>query len=334
MTETHPRQQTDLIGHSEAEQQMLQAVLSGRLPHAWLVSGYEGIGKATLAYRFARFLLSGKKEGKDLSVSPSDSAVKFVAAGSHPDLMVVERSFDEKKGRMQQDIPADKAREVAGFLHLTASQSGRRVAIVDGAGYLNRFGQNGLLKILEEPPSNSVIIMTCESAGALLPTIRSRCRVIKLNPLTPDQLRIIAQRSELKADPKTLDFLIDLAEGSASRLFRYAENEAHVLYQRWQEFVFNPGNRLLRMKLAEACGGKDSEDVFFTLRDIVFLWLGRTITAAAKGEIESPIPPTRLLALWETLKEKENTADWGNLDRKAAFLNMLDEAAVVFGQAA
>lgn len=329
----HPRNQTDLIGHEKAEAEMVQAVASSRLAHAWLIVGPEGIGKATLAYRFARFLLSGARTGQNLSVPPSDSAAKLVAAGSHPDLLVLERSFDEKKGRMQQDIPAERAREVANFLHLTASQSGKRVAIVDGAAHLNRFGQNALLKILEEPPENSFIILTCESAGALLPTIRSRCRMVTLDPLTPAQLRVIAQRSELKIDSKALDFLIDLAEGSAARLFRYAENDAPTLWTRWEEFVKSPENRLLRLKLAEACAGRDNEEAFFTLRDVVFLYLRRAITAGARGGT-SPLPQDRLLTLWERLREKDATADHGNLDPKAAFLDMLDEAAAVFAQAA
>jgi DNA polymerase-3 subunit delta' len=332
-----PRTQNDLIGHEEAEQQLLQAASSGRLPHAWLIAGSEGIGKATLAYRFARFLLSGRKEGKNLDVPPSDIAAKLVAAGSHPDLLVLEREMDEKKGRMEQNIPAERAREIANFLHLTASQSGKRIAIVDGASHLNRFGQNALLKILEEPPKNSLIILTSESVGALLPTIRSRCRVVQLNPLTPQQLRIIAQRSDIKLDdPKALEFFIDLAEGSAARLFRYAENDAHMLYQRWQSFLMQPADRLQRLRLAEACAGRDSEETFLTLRDIVFITLRREIDARARGEVglAANIPLNRLLTLWDSLKEKANTADHGNLDNKTAFLNMMDEAAGVLAAAA
>ncbi|MBI3420072.1 MAG: DNA polymerase III subunit delta' [Proteobacteria bacterium] len=329
MSDHLPRTQQDLIGHAEAEQQMLQAMESGRLPHAWLLTGSEGVGKATLAYRFARFLLSGKRHGKDLSVPLSDSAAKLVAAGSHPDMLVIERVFDEKKGRLLQDIPVESVRDIAGFLHLTSSQSGMRVVIVDGAAALNRHGQNALLKILEEPPENSLIILTCESAGMLLPTIRSRCRVVKLSALSADQLRLIAQRSDVKIEGQALDFLIDIAEGSAARLFRYAENDAPQLYQSWQSFVNTPSDRLARLKLAESCSGRDAEETFLTFRDIVFLWLRRAITARAKGA-GGDVPVERLLFLWETLREKARAADDSNLDRKAALLDMLNDAAGIF----
>jgi DNA polymerase-3 subunit delta' len=329
MFSTNPAQQTDLIGHEQAEAQLLQAANSGRLPHAWLITGAEGVGKATLAYRFAKYLLSGTKGGKNLSVAPNDASSKLVAAGSHPDLLVIERTFDEKKGRMQQDIPVENIREIANFLHLTGSQSNKRVVIIDGAGALNRFGQNAVLKILEEPPEHSLIILTVESAGQLLPTIRSRTRTIKLGALKPDQLRVLAQRSDLKADPKVLDFLIDISEGSAARLLRYAENDAHGLFVRWQSFLAAPSNRAARLQLAEACSGKDSEETFTAFLDIVFLWLHRTIKAQAMGKTGAgELRLDRLLALWEQLSEKAFIADHANLDRKAALLNMLDEAAL------
>jgi len=322
-----PAQQNDLIGHEQAEAQLVQAASSGRLPHAWLITGPEGVGKATLAYRFAKYLLSGGKSDKSLAVPATDPAFKLVAAGSHPDLLVIERAFDEKKGRMQQDIPVEKVREIANFLHLPGSQSAKRVVIIDGAGALNRFGQNAVLKILEEPPEHSLLMLTVESAGQLLPTIRSRTRTIKLDALKPDQLRVLAQRNDLKADPKVLDFLIDISEGSAARLFRYAENDVHGLFVRWQSFLSAPNNRTARLQLAEACSGKDSEETFTAFLDIVFLWLHRTIKAQAQGGA-GELRLDRLLALWEQLSEKAQVADYANLDRKAALLNMLDEAAL------
>lgn len=338
---THPRQQHDFIGHDAAEQQIVQAMAGGRLPHAWLITGAEGVGKATLAYRFARAILANKKNAKDLSVDPDASAAKLMAASSHPDLLILERPFDEKKGRYLQNIPVDDVRKIAPFLRLTASQGSARVVIVDGAGTLGRAGQNAILKILEEPPESAIILLTAESAAVLLPTIRSRCRVLKLDRLNDTHLRDIAVKNDIT---ENLDFIIQLADGSASRLLRYSACEADVLYQSWCEFLRAPTSPVLRMKLAEAWSGRNNDDVYYTAQEMIFAWLQRLIAAKARGTLPAPLLPPeiamvqgvyahlsleRLLQLWEDLRSQAGDAEHHNLDHKIVLLSMFDKTANV-----
>lgn len=337
----HPKEQLEFIGHTGAEQQIVQAIIGGRMPHAWLITGEEGVGKATLAYRFARLMLSGKKIADSLFIEATHPTAKLMAAGSHPDLLVLERPFDEKKGRYLQNIPVEDVRKIAPFLRLTASQGKWRIVIVDGAGSLNRNGQNAILKILEEPPENALIILTAESAAALLPTICSRARVLKLDRLGEDDLHHLATQNDVS---EGVDFLVRLAEGSAARLIRYSACEANVLYQNWCDFLREPQNMHLRLRLAESWSGRNNDDVYYTAQDVIFLWLQRAIRAKARGEGINPLLPMEkqvieqlfprlrlgaLLTLWENLQEQARTAEHSNLDHKTVLMAMFDRAANV-----
>nr|WP_294916774.1 DNA polymerase III subunit delta' [uncultured Neokomagataea sp.] len=176
-----PRHATCVYGHDVARAAFQEALKAGRLHHAWLLHGPAGIGKATLAFHLARVLLKG--ENLD---SP---AGRRISAGTHGDLLVIARAKDEKRGRLRSEITAADVRPVQDFLHHTATEGGWRVVIVDGAEFLNRFAANALLKILEEPPQNTVLFLTSAAPGALLPTIRSRCRLLALTPLLDVDMR-------------------------------------------------------------------------------------------------------------------------------------------------
>ena len=221
-----PRENAALLGHESAESLLLSAYNSGRLPHAWLIAGPKGVGKATLAYRFARFLLAEAPAGglfgpppkaDSLAIAPEHPVFRLVASGAHPDLLAVERGWDAKRKRLRSEIVIDDTRAIADFLHLTSSQGGWRVVVVDGADDMNRNAANALLKILEEPPKRSVLLLTSESPGRLLPTIRSRCRLLHLKKLPETIVSEAILRQSPELSPADAQDLAQLAEGSIGR---------------------------------------------------------------------------------------------------------------------
>lgn len=211
-----PRSAGRIYGHDAAHNAFQAAFQAGRLHHAWLLHGPAGIGKATFAFHLARMLL----KGQDLD-SP---AGRRITAGTHGDLLVIARAKDEKRGRLRAEITAADVRPVQDFLHHTAAEGGWRVVIVDGAEFLNRFAANALLKILEEPPKNTVLFLTSAAPGALLPTIRSRCRLLALSPLNDiDMQKILPDltadhRARAQGAPGRALFLATDKDGSVSDL--------------------------------------------------------------------------------------------------------------------
>src|SRR5579863_2134864 len=192
-----PRENPLLLGHETAEAALLQFFAADRLPHGLLITGPHGIGKATLAFRFARFLLAQAAEPRGPTLfaptSPTSLALpaehpvfRRTASGGHADLLVVERGIDPKRKRARSEIVVEDARAIAGFLRLTPAEGGWRIVIVDTADDMNRNAANAVLKILEEPPPRALLILVSDNPGRLLPTIRSRCRRLPLRPLSEE----------------------------------------------------------------------------------------------------------------------------------------------------
>jgi DNA polymerase III subunit delta' len=229
MSVPEPRANPKLLGHEAAEAMLAEAMRSARMHHAWLITGAEGIGKATLAFRFARQLFAGPADGGSLAVDAKSPVFRRVASGAHADLLTVERAWDDKRKRHRTEIVVDDVRRVTDFLRRTPAEGGWRVVVVDGAEELNRNAANALLKVLEEPPSRAVLLLTCAAPGRLLPTIRSRCRRLRLSPL-PDpamETLLAGYLPELEADARAR--LVTLAEGSPGRALLLAAEEGLAL---------------------------------------------------------------------------------------------------------
>src|SRR6476646_694346 len=220
----HPREISILAGHREAEAALLHAYRGGRIPHAWLIGGAQGIGKATLAYRMARFVLAHRnplasevQRAETLHVDPSDPVARQVAAGAHGGLLTLERSLNDK-GVMRTVITVDETRETISFFGSTAAVEGWRVCIVDTVDELNPNAANALLKILEEPPRQSLFLLVSHAPARVLPTILSRCRKLLLRPLaTSDVIAAAAQATNMTADDPALAEAAEAAEGSVAR---------------------------------------------------------------------------------------------------------------------
>ncbi|MDE3122347.1 MAG: DNA polymerase III subunit delta', partial [Paracoccaceae bacterium] len=178
----HPRETHRLLGQTEAEAAFLDAHASGRMHHGWLLTGPRGVGKATLAWRIARFLLAEPPAGDaglfgappaptTLDVDPEHPVARRIAAGSEGRLKSIRRSLDDKTGRLRSVIVVDDVRDLKGFFHLSAADGGRRVVIVDTADEMNPNAANALLKELEEPPKGAILLLVSHQPWRLLPTI-------------------------------------------------------------------------------------------------------------------------------------------------------------------
>lgn len=211
----HPRGTFAFVGHEAEEKALADALAGGRMHHAWLLAGPKGLGKATLAYRFARAALGAKRIGpRPLDVDPEDVIARRVTALSHPDLFVLRRGLNER-GKPRREITVDDARELGHFFSLAPSEGGMRVAIIDAVDDLNRNAANAILKTLEEPPSRSVLLLVCHAPGAALATIRSRCRRLALRPLSD-----VLVRAAL--GPTADEALVGLGKGRPGRAIALA----------------------------------------------------------------------------------------------------------------
>ncbi|OFX09251.1 MAG: DNA polymerase III subunit delta', partial [Alphaproteobacteria bacterium RIFOXYD12_FULL_60_8] len=235
-----PRLNGHLFGHETAEAQFLDAWTSQRLAHAWLITGPRGVGKATLAYRIARFVLSGGGEGGGLFGGPPDSLAmdgdhpvfRRIATGGLTDLRVVERGYsDDKQTKLRSEIVVDDVREIGSFLSLTPAEGGWRVVLVDAADEMNRNAANALLKVLEEPPARALLLLVCHAPGRLLPTIRSRCRSLVLSPLDDRAVEDLLTRYRPDMSAEDRRVLTTLSEGSPGRALALEEQGGLELYR-------------------------------------------------------------------------------------------------------
>src|SRR5437763_3668412 len=220
----HPRETSDLFGHRDAETALLNAYRGGRIPHAWLIGGAQGIAKATRAYRRARFVLAHRKpvgpsvqRAETLAVDPGDPVARQVAAEAHGGLLVLERGLNDR-GVLRTVITVDETRETISFFGSTAAVEGWRVCIVDTVDELNPNAANALLKILEEPPQRSLFLLVSHAPARVLPTIQSRCRKLPLRPLsTADVMRAAAAAADIAIDEPALLEAAHVPEGSVAR---------------------------------------------------------------------------------------------------------------------
>jgi DNA polymerase-3 subunit delta' len=290
-----PRANPDLLGHEAAERALRHLHEQNRLPHAILICGPHGIGKATFAFRFARFLLAQTgadaaervmmEEGsRGLAIAPESGVFRRIAAGGHADLLTVERAWDPKRHRLHGDILADDARAIAGFLRLTPAEEGWRIVIVDGAEEMNASAANALLKILEEPPPRAVLVLVSHNPGRLLPTIRSRCRRLPLAALPHPLMRQLLERYRPALAAAEADALAVLSEGSIGRALGLADAGGLALYHSLIEVLAPvPAVDVPRLHaFADRLVRPEAEDFYRTVTELLTQFLARLAAGAAR----------------------------------------------------
>ena len=326
VTVLHPRENTALFGHRDAEQALLDGYRSGRMAHAWLIGGAQGIGKATLAYRMARFVLAhrhpkaaGVQRAATLAVDPSEPAARLVAAGAHGGLLVLQRTLNDK-GVMRSVITIDETRETIAFFGSTAAVEGWRICIVDAVDELNPNAANALLKILEEPPQRSLFLLVSHAPARVLPTILSRCRRLALRPLaTDDVIGATAHAADIAPDDPALAEAAAAAEaeGSVARALTLLGGDAVKLHQRTAALLATLPQvdpRELHA-LGDALGGSDRVALAAFI-DSIDRWVSERLRLDGANANANLPRLARLAEVWEKINRAARDAEAYNLERK------------------
>lgn len=330
-----PRATAKLLGHSEIEKQLLSMLDNGRFPHGLIFSGLEGVGKSVMAFRLARYLFS--KAGKEddtfnmfgdapqadtsLYVPPTDDVFTRMVSGGNPDLRVIGRPLDEKTGRLKGSVPVDDIRKIAPFMRQTASvENGWRIVIVDDADTMTRSSQNSLLKILEEPPEKSLLILIAHRAGALLPTVYSRCVHIPFAPLSED---IIRESITGRVTADKIPLIVSMSEGSLGAAYEYADpqfadvmSEAIALLNNGQKLNWNA-----IQIFADFFGNKGNDDAQRIFKETM-LWLSSGLVRGKVAGFEDlrALPLGRRLKIHDDLRAHFDRCQLGNLDKRFLIL--------------
>jgi DNA polymerase-3 subunit delta' len=330
----HPRQTFTLFGHDEAENELLAAYRTGHLPQAFLIGGPPGIGKATLAWRLARFLLAhpdpaNSATATDLFTSPDHPVARQITSLAHPDLFLLRRAWNEKTKKHFTEIRVDDVRRTIHMFQQSAGRGGYRICIVDSAEDLNLSGANALLKLIEEPPPRSVFLILAHRAGRVLPTIRSRCRMIGLKPLASgDIARIaatlgapssIAGEAELKA-------AINRSHGSMHDVLRLLNGRGVELDANLRRMLDDLPRIDWRAvhALAERVAPRDNNNDYDAMMVSVFDWLEARVRGGEGGSVRRLAPYAEV---WEKVTEAARQIETLNLDKRSFVLLLFADLA-------
>ena len=317
----HPREVFDLTGHEQAEEAFEASRLRGRLHHAWLLTGLEGVGKATFAYRAARRLLGAPHDPSRgiLGASPDHPVSRQIIARSHPDILVIERIGED--GKVRKVIPVDDARRVSEFFSKSPASAPHRVAIVDAADDLNPNAANALLKTLEEPPERGILFMISHSPGRLLPTIRSRCRRLAFQPLAIEDAADFVRAREDISEEAALR-LAKMAGGAPGRAWTLAAGKALDMDDAARALLADlpKVDEAMALSLADKFRGAEGQAQFNLLFDRLAERVhGFTVDRAGHGATD------RWAQAWETLTRLPREVEALNLDRTDALFTALED---------
>ena len=321
----HPRETQNLLGQTAAQGAFLEAFNSGRLHHGWLITGPKGVGKATLAWQIARFLLATPLTQDDglfgappppdsLHISPDHPVARRILAQSEPGLFHITRSYNDKTKKLRDQIVADDVRRLNGFLQMSAADGGRRVVIIDSADEMNTQAANALLKMLEEPPARTTLLLISHQPSRLLPTIRSRCRELRLHSLSPQIMAQALEQAQIVA-PTEPSALAALAAGSVGEAIRLINLDGLAIYAELVA-LYDGLPRLDRaraVQFANAAAGASAarQDLLFHLND---LFLARLARCGALGLPPNPVAaPAEAQLMARLAPDAQKARAWAEL---------------------
>lgn len=335
-----PRNNSFLMGFEPEEKFLLDAWKNNTLHNSWLFSGVEGIGKATLAYKFARFILSADDKNKEqynsLNTSEDSTIFKLVANNSHPDMKIIERDYTEtdrkkviksiKDGEQMSNedlkglkksafIRIDDVRTINEFLSKRSSNDGWRVVIVDSIDDMNNASANAILKVLEEPPYKTLMLLISHNPNRLLPTIRSRCAKLNLKPLPENTVASLLRRYRAELNEKTVKNLSALSSGSIGKAIGYADNDALAIYEDLKKIIYC-GTNFKISDVLDFCGKHSADDESYELvKELILKFIAENIRQVSNLEEFSKS--------WdETIRIFSETSGL-NLDKKQALINVI-----------
>ena len=331
-----PREQTQLVGHEAIEAELLKAWKQGRMPHSLLLTGPKGIGRATLAFRLAKFLLSEPAlDATSFQTDPAHPIVRRVISGGHGDLQVVEP--DPEKAT--KEITVDQVRQIKHFLSQTPMEGGWRIVIVDGE--MNKSAANAVLKALEEPPRQSLLIIMSESVGRVLPTIRSRCHIAKLKLLTPEQVEQVVMREAPQISKEDMKALTILSEGRPGLALQYHEFGAASTYRdllkilsRLASFDYGEALSFSQKYSGKAKSEEIDMDPFLVVGDCLKRFIQKLTRYGTLQDVSSTLPEE--IPIFQQALTVRPALEWArtwetvNANFRQAHRSHLDKAQVMF----
>lgn len=335
-TDIKPKDNSYLIGHEKEEKVLFDACKTNSLHNSWIISGVEGIGKATLAYKFARFLINGDEKASNLDISPSLQVFHLISNNAHPDLKVIERDYTDtdkrkiiksiKSGEKMSDeeldslkksafIRVDDVRTINEFLSKKSSSDGWRVVIVDSVDELNNNGANAILKVLEEPPYKTIMLLISHNPNKLLPTIRSRCAKLLLKPLEDNVVASLLRRYRPEVSEKDIKELVRISSGSIGKAIKYSDTGALRFYEDLSNIVYSKNNFSTSDLLDFAGKCSKDEDSYFIAKEMLLKFLSNNIKNTENVK--------ELSAVWDYAVKVFDEMERINLDKKQIFVNIV-----------
>jgi len=333
-----PKSNFFLLGQEEAEKAVLDAYNNGTLHNSWLISGEKGIGKATFAYKFARFLLDDGRGNASLNTSPDSVSNRLISGNAHPDLKIIERDYIEtdrkkiiksiKDGEAMSEaemqglkksafIRIDDVRTINEFMAKKSSRDGWRVVVIDSIDDMNAAAANALLKVLEEPPAKSVLMLISHNAGRLLPTIKSRCVKLVLKPLAENVIVSLLRRYRPQLGEDEIKGLAAIASGSVGRALSYADGGALRMYKGLQNIVYARQKFKLDDLLNWVNEAAASEEGYNLAKELVLKFCSDNIAGCGNAE--------EMAMAWENAVHRFRQADSLNMDKKQVLINVIGQ---------